>query len=168
MRWNGIRANQDLVRNHESVSVFWVFLTACCYKITTCACFTDISTLSLSHPLSSSSLVFSLCPRQIPSLFSLSLALSLPVLQCDVTIRELMYRILRVLHSSFPTHTAQYESQSWYACTQSGWTLHHRCCRPRTPRQFLSLVCSLRTLQAKWSVRALGDGVQWYSIKFKT
>lgn len=32
---------------------------------------------------------------------------SLPVLQCDVTITELMCRILRVQHSSFPTHTAQ-------------------------------------------------------------
>lgn len=35
----------------------------------------------------------------------LSSSRSFPVLQCDVTIRELMYRILRVLHSSFPTHT---------------------------------------------------------------
>lgn len=31
-------------------------------------------------------------------------AASLPVLQCDVTVRELMLRILRVLHSSLLTH----------------------------------------------------------------
>lgn len=61
------------------------------------------SSLSSIHPPSDS--FSSLGAR--PSTFYFCLPRSLPVLQCDVTIRDLMCRILRVLHSSFLTHTAQ-------------------------------------------------------------
>lgn len=68
-------------------------------------CTQHASRIQLNHVSHST---FSLHPSTHPPLissFSLALSLSLPVLQCDVTTRELMFRILGVLHSSFPTHT---------------------------------------------------------------
>lgn len=89
----------------------------------------------------------SLHPPLISSFFPCSLSLSLPVLQCDVTTRELMFRILGVLHSSFPTHThSTNESRHWRT-------------RPPTPRQCLLSLQSICALQL-YEVIASRDGVR--------
>lgn len=101
----------------------------------------------LFYPLSSSSLVFSLSSVNP----FLSLSRSLPVLQCDVTIRELIFRILRVLHSSFLTCTAQMKAEAdTRVCSLDGVTT--------TPQHLDSFVQSICALQLCEVCGRLGTG----------
>lgn len=103
--------------------------------------------LSLFYPSSSSSSRLLVLTLSL-SIHLFSLTPSLPVLQCDVTIGELMCRILRVLHSSFPTHTAQMKANA---------DAHHVCSQARAAMsQYLSLICPVHLhLTSVW--RTLQD-----------